>query len=105
VSIYRLGRNRKSDMGGLIYFSPSLSLIQPHVHNMDGFFFCKLKVEPRQAKSEITTLSGIRGPGQQASTEDNEVPGLDDTTFDNEEDAALIQKTQKRLQKKKGKKV
>ncbi|PWN37940.1 NOL1/NOP2/sun family putative RNA met [Meira miltonrushii] len=78
--------------------------IFPHVHNMDGFFFCKLKVEAPSSvktngKAEIT--SAIANGEIDADTSAlSAADGLADVTFDAEEDADLIAKSLNRKQAK-----
>ena len=71
---------------------------QPHVHNMDGFFFCKLKVEPRQAKAEFAAAQA-KGEAELADAGNGE--GLQATAFDDDEDAARIQNAQKKRSSRK----
>lgn len=78
--------------------------IFPHVHNMDGFFFCKLKVEAPSSiktngKAEIS--SAIANGEIDADTSAfSAADGLADVTFDAEEDADLIAKSLNRKQAK-----
>lgn len=74
---------------------------QPHVHNMDGFFFCKLKVNPVQSKA-------AEAKGEIESSDKTDVKpkhessnGLEMTVFNDEEDAALIAKSQQKHGNKK----
>lgn len=59
--------------------------IFPHVHNMDGFFVCKLKIEPIN-KADKRRMEQEREP--------------DDAVFDNAQDDAIIQRAHERMAKK-----
>jgi ribosomal RNA methyltransferase Nop2 len=71
--------------------------IFPHVHNMDGFYFCKLKVEAL-SKSVTTVVPNATTStsGQSAKTND-----LTTTQFDEQDDSVLIEKS---LQRRKSRK-
>lgn len=69
-------------------FNPSVGLTRrfyPHVHNMDGFFVAKFKVE-RRSKSNSTAEEVKDSP--MAGTEDENVEKM---AFDPDEDRAYIE--------------
>lgn len=81
--------------------------VYPHTHNMDGFFYCKLKVEPhkstktkageeREGRSETSTFKN----GSQADkTQKKKGKDASASVFDDDEDAVLVEKTKQRQEK------
>ncbi|PWN26885.1 NOL1/NOP2/sun family putative RNA met [Jaminaea rosea] len=106
-------------------FDPKMDLCKrvfPHAHNVDGFFLAKLKVEPRSkvVKEDNEEKAANRGKGkgkvaakgsddedeqdsEDVESEEDEAAGEAGAFgFNAEEDEALIQAAQQRVQQKKG---
>lgn len=83
-------------------FNPSLNLTRrfyPHVHNMDGFFVSKFKVEKRTKAQSAPVDAEMKEPA------DEGVDKEESAGFDSEEDRPYLEEAKRRRMKAKGLRV
>jgi len=86
-------------------FSEKLALTRrfyPHVHNMDGFFVAKLRVEKRMRRTMEHDNDNF--PVKNVPIEEEQV-GKTDLAFDSEEDKPYLEESKRRRMKLKGLRV
>jgi len=76
----------------------------PHKHNMDGFYVAKFKVGKRPKKQPQPSVADDL-PGELVMGDDGMMQEQAKMTFDDAEDAALIQEAKRQALKAKGLKV
>jgi len=86
-------------------FNPSLNLTRrfyPHVHNMDGFYVAKFKVEKRTKMTAVAEATTDISPTFILGEEPVKGKIQEDAGFDSDEDRPYLEEAKRRRMKAKG---